>query len=84
MYVIHCKRLKRDHLLSKAILLSPSGTHFHANWVIYWSGMAATYVAPLITTNIHVPESMMLIMIKLLNDLKNMPAVGDLCTHVAA
>jgi hypothetical protein len=84
MYLIHCKRLKRDHLLHKAILLSPSGTHFHANWVIYSGGMAATYLAPYFTSNIHIPECMMLLMTKLLNDLKNMPAAGDLCTHIAS
>jgi len=84
MYLIFSKRLNRDHFLTKAILLSPSGTHFHANWVIYWAGMAATYLMPLMTTNVHVPECMMLMMNKLMNDIKSMPAAGDLVTHVAS
>jgi len=34
MYIIYSKLENRDHKLSKAISLSPAGTHFNANWMI--------------------------------------------------
>jgi hypothetical protein len=34
MYIIYSKLRNLDHYLSSAILLSPCGTHFHANWGI--------------------------------------------------
>ena len=84
MYLIFSKMLKRDHFLSKAILLSPAGTHFHANWVIRAAGYTATYACPIVTTNIHVPDTLVSVMIKLLNDIKQMPAATDLCTYLAS
>ena len=84
MYLIFSKMLKRDHYLSKAILLSPAGTHFHANWVIQTCGYTATYMMPYLTNNVHVPDTLVSIMIKLLNDMKHMPAAKDLCTYLAS
>ena len=84
MYLIFCKMLRRDHYLSKAILLSPAGTHFHANWVIRAAGYTATYAMPYVSTNVHVPDIFMSILIKLLSDIKYVPAAADLCTYIAS
>jgi len=83
MYVVYSKLLKRpDHFLSKAILLSPAGTHFHANWVIKIIGQFFTYFAPLYTTNTHFPEYLLFGLQKLINDTKKMPAVDDLINYL--
>jgi hypothetical protein len=84
MYLIFSKLMKRDHYLSKAVLLSPAGTHFHANWVIRAGGYTCTYLMPYISSNVHVPETLMTLMIKLLNDMKYMPAATDLCSYIAS
>jgi hypothetical protein len=84
MYLVFSKLFKKDHYLTKAILLSPAGTHFNANWVIRAGGYILGYLMPLVSTNFHVPESLMSLMIKLLTDMKHMPAATDLCTYIAS
>jgi pimeloyl-ACP methyl ester carboxylesterase len=55
MYIVLAKQENRDHLLTKAILLSPAGTHFNANWVIWLIGVFTHYIMPIFTTNFHLP-----------------------------
>mmetsp|Transcript_24675 Transcript_24675/g.38383 ORF Transcript_24675/g.38383 Transcript_24675/m.38383 type:complete len:122 (+) Transcript_24675:1500-1865(+) len=48
MYLVYSKMLGReDNLLHKSILLSPAGTHFHANWLINLVGQYFSYVSPM-------------------------------------
>lgn len=84
MYLIFQKMLNREHYLSKAILLSPAGTHFHANWLIQTGGTMASYVIPLISNNVHVPELLMDLLKKVLNDIKYLPAADDFVNYLAS
>jgi len=70
MYVIFSKLLKRDHHLSKAILLAPAGTHFHSNWCINLFGKTCNYIIPYFTEKVYIPEILMTSADKLLNEVK--------------
>lgn len=84
MYVIYSKLLKRDHHLSKAILMAPAGTHFHSNWIINLFGKTCNYVIPCFTDKVYIPEILMTSTDKILNEVKQLPAVNDLFSLVAS
>jgi len=62
MYISLMKRQKEDHYLSKAILLSPCGTNFHANWMILLFAHMCTKVTPHFSGGIGMPEFLMKIL----------------------
>lgn len=84
MYIIYSKLENREHKLYKAVSLSPAGTHFHANWVIKAFGHLSVHILPKFTSKVYIPDCMVPFMVKLLNDIKNMPALNDLCTYLSA
>ena len=84
MYVIFSKLLKREHYLSKAILLSPCGTHFHGNWCIELFGKTCVYVVPWVAKGIAIPDCLMMTVSKLISELKNLPACNDLITYLGS
>lgn len=84
MYIIYSRLLKRDHFLSKAILLAPAGTHFHANWVIKRFGQLCTYVLPIFADGAYVPDFFMTAAHKLMNDVKELPATNDFVTYLTS
>ena len=84
MYIILSKIHKRDHYLSKAILLATAGTHFHANWVVKVAGKSCTTIAPYFSTNVHLPDLLVTILTKLTNDLKSLPAAKDFSTYLGS
>jgi len=47
-----------DNYLSNAILLSPCGTHFHANWMIRLFGNICKTYIPIFTTGVGIPDFM--------------------------
>ena len=84
MYVVFSKLMNRDHHLSKAILLSPAGTHYHANWVIKLFGQVTTYLMPIFTDGVCIPDFLMTFAHKLLSDAKDLPATNDFMTYIAS
>jgi hypothetical protein len=84
MYLILSKIHQRDHFLSRAILLATAGTHYHANWVVKVCGLGFANIMPLFTTNVHLPDGLVTVMTKVINDLKGLPAAKDFSTYLGA
>lgn len=82
MYLVFSARDGYDHYLSKSILLSPAGTHFHANWFIRLFGQVCCNFLPWFTDGIGMPEIVMKIGLKIIQDLKNLPASNDFITYL--
>ena len=82
MYLVLAGRNQEDHYLTKAILLSPAGTHFHANWFIKAFGLVCCNFMPWFTDGVGMPEIVMKIGLKLIQDLKTLPASNDFITYL--
>lgn len=83
MYLVFRRKAKEDHFLTRAILLSPCGTHFHANWMILVFGQVCTKLVPWFSKGVGMPDILMRIGQKLICDFKSLPASHDLLTYLA-
>lgn len=84
MYLIFSKMRNEDHYCHNAILLSPCGTHFHANWMIRLFGQICVNVIPYFANGVGVPNAIMQLGQKLLCDIGSLPAAHDLVTYFAS
>jgi hypothetical protein len=76
------KKQNLDHYLSKSILLSPCGTNFHANWLIVSIGKTFCTFVPYFLDGVGLPEIIMKIGLKIMQDLKTLPASNDFLTYL--
>ena len=81
MYMTLCEKFGLDHYLHRAIMLSPSGTHFHQNWVIRGLGFLNTKVLPKFSKGFRFADWQIIMVERLMSDIRRLPAVRDFVSY---